>query len=168
MRGRVGGSTRLPALILIVSLHPEISLPAITMGGCCSKQVGEPVAEAQTPKAPPPAPKEETRPSKEETQPKGETPSKGAPVRETAILVLSFASIISGACVLLTPMKVVSESIKKILEITKVSFNLPGESDPLFITHNPKECAGGGRGLEGPQSSAQISSLRFRESHQQP
>jgi len=86
-----------------------------------------------------------------ETPPKGETqggapprsvdvtfaetppqpPPKRKRARDTAILLLSFASIASEASDLLKPMKAVSEFIKKILEVTKVSFNLPDEA-PLF------------------------------------
>jgi len=64
---------------------------------------------------------QETR--KGETQ--GGTPSNRYRTRDTAILLLSFASIISDASDLLKPMKVVCEFIKKILEVAKVSFNLP-------------------------------------------
>ena len=59
---------------------------------------------------------------------RGGTPSKGQRARDTAILLLTFTSIISEASDLLKPMKAVSEFIKKILEVAKVSFILPDET----------------------------------------
>jgi len=51
------------------------------------------------------------RPPKGEIQ--GGTPSKGQRARDTAILLLTFASTFSEASDLLKPMKAVSEFIKK-------------------------------------------------------
>ena len=81
------------------------------MGTCVSKPVDEPLAK---------------------TTPDGKGKRQGGPSernrgRETLIMLLDFASIISEASDLLKPMKVVAESIKKILQLTKVSFNSPGE-----------------------------------------
>ena len=127
------------------------------MGCCCSKLGDEPVAETpskgeaqqetqpkgeiqgETPSKPLDEPLAETPPkgetqqeTQQETQLKGETqggtPSKGQRARERTILLLTFTSIISEASELLKPMKAVSEFIKKILEVTKVSFNLPDET----------------------------------------
>jgi hypothetical protein len=81
---------------------------------------------------------------KEETQPKGGTPSKEERAQETTIWVVTFESVVSEASDVLKPIKAVSKLIKKILEVTKVSFNLPDESQTsLFTTQNPKERAGG-------------------------
>jgi len=96
-----------------------------TRGEIPSKPVDEPLAEAP--------PKDETQQeTQQETQPKGdtqgETPSKRKRARDTVILLLTFTSIISEATDLLKPMKAASEFIKKILEVTKVSFNLPDET----------------------------------------
>ena len=87
--------------------HPKGEI----QGEAPSKPVDEPLAET---------------PPKEKTQ--GGTPPKRKRARDTAILLLSFASIASEASDLLKPMKAVSEFIKKILEVTKVSFNLPDET----------------------------------------
>jgi len=105
------------------------------MGCCISKPVDEPVAE--TP------PKGETQQeTQQETQPKGEiqrgTPSKGQRAREAAILLLTFTSIIAEAADVLKPMKAVSEFIKKILEVTKVRFNLPDETS--LFTKSQSAC----------------------------
>jgi len=92
-----------------------------TQGETPSKPVDEPLAETPS--------KGETRQetqSKGETQ--GETPPKRNRARDMAILLLSFTSSISEASDLLKPMKAMSEIIKKILEVTKVSFNLPDET----------------------------------------
>jgi len=82
-----------------------------TQGEAPSKPIDKPLAEAP---------------------PEGETQGGAAPkrkrARDTAILLLSFASIASEASDLLKPMKAVSEFIKKILEVTKVSFNFPDET----------------------------------------
>jgi len=102
-----------------------------TRGETPSKPVDEPLAEAP--------PKGETQ---QETQPKGETqgetPSKRERARDTVILLLTFTSIISEASDLLKPMKAVSEFIKKILEVTKVSFNLPNEAS--LFTKSQRAC----------------------------
>ena len=102
--------------------------PGEIQGGMPSKPVDEPLAA-----------KGETQ---QETQPKGETqggaPSKRQRARETAILLLTFTSIISEATDLLKPMKAVSEFIKKILEVTKVSFNLPDETS--LFTKSQSAC----------------------------
>jgi len=78
----------------------------------------------------------------QETQRKGETqggtPSERHRTRDTAILLLSFASIISDASDLLKPMKVVCEFIKKILEVAKVSFNSPDETS--LFTKSQRAC----------------------------
>jgi len=114
-----------------------------TQGGVPPKPVDETLAESppkgethpkgerqgETPSKPIDEPLAETSP-KEETQ--GGVPPKRKRARDTAILLLSFASIASEASDLLKPMKAVSEFIKKILEVTKVSFNLPDETS-LFM-----------------------------------
>jgi len=89
----------------------ETQPKAETQGEAPSKPIDKPLAEAP---------------------PEGETQGGAAPkrkrARDTAILLLSFASIAAEASDLLKPMKAVSEFIKKILEITKVSFNFPDET----------------------------------------
>jgi len=107
------------------------------MGCCCSKPVDDPVAGT-------PSKGEAQQEAQRETQGEiqGETPSNQNRARDTVISLLSFASIISEAWDLLKPMKVVAEFIKKILEVTKVSFTWP-EENSLFT--NPKERAGGRR-----------------------
>jgi len=74
----------------------------------------------------------------QETRPKGEAPSKRKRAREAAILVLTFTSIISEAHDMLRPMKAVSEFIKKILEVAKVSFILP--DDISLFTKSQSAC----------------------------
>ena len=70
----------------------------------------------------------------EQEQPKGKIPSssKLQRAREAAILVLDFTSIIADASEILKPIKVVSDCIKKILEVTKVGFNLPDETSSFM------------------------------------
>ena len=105
------------------------------MGCCCSKPVVEPVAGT-------PSKGEAQQETRQETQPKGEiqaeTPSNPNRARDTTILLLGFASIIAEASDLLKPMKVVCEFIKKILEVAKVSFNLPGETS--LFTKSQRAC----------------------------
>ena len=129
------------------------------MGCCCSKPVDEPRAgtpskgetqqetqqetqrgeiQGETPSKPvdePLAAKGETR---KETQPKGETQGGAASTREAVILLPTFTSIISEASDILKPMETVSEFIQKILEVTKVSFNLPDETS--LFTKSQRAC----------------------------
>ena len=113
------------------------------MGCCISKPVDEPVAEAppkgETQQAMQQEAQQETQ---QETQPKGEiqrgAPSKGQRAREAAILLLTFTSIIAETSDVLKPMKAVSEFIKKILEVTKVRFNLPDETS--LFTKSQSAC----------------------------
>jgi len=104
----------------------ETQPKAEIQGETPSKPVDEPVAKTPSKGEAQQETRQETR---QETQPKGETqgetPPKRKRARDTAILLLTFAGIISEASDLLKPMKAVSEFIKKILEVTKVSFNLP-------------------------------------------
>ena len=93
------------------------------MGYSFSRPVDESLAKAPAP------PKGEIQ---------GGTPSKGRHARDTAILLLTFASIISEASDLLKPMKAVSEFIKKILEVANVSFNLP--DDTSLFTKSQRAC----------------------------
>ena len=51
-------------------------------------------------------------------------PSKQEHACGTAILLLDFTSIFTDVPKILKPVKVVSDCIKKILEVTRVSFNL--------------------------------------------
>jgi len=108
--------------------------PGEIQGGTPSKPVDEPVAET-------PSKGEARQETRQETQPKGGiqggTPSKGQRAREAAILLLTFTSIISEASDVLKPMKAVSEFIKKILEVTKVSLNL---SDGALFTKSQSAC----------------------------
>jgi len=135
------------------------------MGGCCSKPVDEPVVktpskgEAQQETQQQETQQQETQQQEtqqqetqqQETHPKGEvqggTPSNAERARETAILVLDFAGIISEASDILKPMKAVSGFIKKILEVTKVSLTCQMRRP---CSRNPKERAAGRRRLEGP------------------
>ena len=111
------------------------------MGCCCSKPVDGPLAgtpskgeapqetqpkeiQGRTPVDEPPAAKRETQPKKETQE---EAPSKHR-ARDTGILLSGFASIIFDGSELLKPMKVVSDGIKKALELAKVSFNLLDET----------------------------------------
>jgi len=93
-------------------------------GGTPSKPVDEPLAANG-----------ETR---KETQPKGETQGGAASTREAVILLPTFTSIISEASDILKPMETVSEFIQKILEVTKVSFNLPDETS--LFTKSQRAC----------------------------
>ena len=129
------------------------------MGCCCSKPVdgcfpcfSEPVDDP--PAEPPSKPVDEPSagtPSKgdretqqgiqqEQEQPERKipSPSKLQRARETAILVLEFTSIIADASEILKPMKVVSDCIKKILEVTKVGFYLPEETS--LFTKSQSAC----------------------------
>jgi len=105
------------------------------MGCCSSTLVDEPVAGT-------PSKGEAQQEAQQETPPKGEiqgrTPSNPNRTRDTAILLLGFASIISEASDLLKPMKVVCEFIKKNLELIKVSFNLPDETS--LFTKSQRAC----------------------------
>ena len=132
-----------PPLLTVTTTHPPQNLALSQMGCTCSKPDDEPVVETpskgeaqqETLQETLQATQQETRP-KEEIQ--GETPSKGQRVRETAILVCDFASIISEASDILKPMKVVSEFIKKILVLDKVSFNLPDKTS--LFTKSQRAC----------------------------
>ena len=110
------------------------------MGCCFSKPVDDPVVKTLSEgEAQQGTQQQETQ---QERRPKGEiqggTPSKGERARETAVLVLTFASITPEASDILKPMKAVSEFINKILEVTKVSFNLPDETS--LFTKSQRAC----------------------------
>jgi len=54
-----------------------------------------------------------------------EAPSRGQRAREAGIILLSFVSAVSEATDLLKPVKAVSECIRQVLELAKVSACLP-------------------------------------------
>ena len=107
------------------------------MGCCCSKPVDEPLAKAPS--------KGETRQEtqqepQQEPQPKEkiQAPPKRERILGAALLLLDFTSIIGDASEILKPMKSVSDIIRKMLEVTKVSFNLPGETS--LLTKSQSAC----------------------------
>jgi len=109
------------------------------MGCCSSKLVDEPSAGTPSKGE---AQQETQQEAQQETQAKGEiqggTPPNPNRARDTAILLLTFASIISEASDLLKPMRAASEFIKKILEVTKVRLDLPGETS--LFTKSQRAC----------------------------
>ena len=140
-----------------------ISCSSKAVGGCCScfccfseeppteapsKPVDEPPAEAPSrpvdePSAGTPS-KGETRQriQQQQERPKEKipSPSKLQRAREAAILVLDFTSIIADASGILKPIKVVSDCIKKILEVTKVGLNSPDEIETSLFTNSHSAC----------------------------
>ena len=84
----------------------------------------------------PSASKRETQQGKEQPKGKVPSPSKFQRAREAAILVLDFTSTIADASEILKPIKVVSDCIKKTLEVTKVGFNLPDETSLFTKSHS--------------------------------
>ena len=109
------------------------------MGCCCSKPVDEPLAKTPSKRESRQETRQEARQeTQQETQPKGkiQTPSMRERARGTAILLLDFTSIFADVSEILKPVKVVSECIKKILEVTRVSFNLPDETSLFMISQS--------------------------------
>ena len=113
------------------------------MGGCCSKpdeSVVETPSKGETQQETRQETQQETRQAtQQETWPKRETqggmPSTARRVRDAVILALTYTSIIADAADILKPMKVVSELIKKTLELTNVNFNLPDETSLFTKSH---------------------------------